>query len=180
MFNWLLKNRSAERKGLVRSDTGPARDRRNIGLWNDPVTDYSRTAPNPIIRNRARYLAANSAVATRAVQAFVDNVIGPGITLLPKIADRELKSTLLGLWNAWTDTADSDGLANFHGLQALAARMVFVDGEIFIRLLTGNDGSLRLQLLPAEFIDTTATRENVIAGVEFDSLGRRTAYSKSA
>ena len=152
------------------------RDRRNIGLWNDPVPDYSRTAPNPMIRNRARYLAANSAVAARAAQAFVDNVVGPGITLLPKLADQELKAALLENWNAWTDVADLDGLFNLYGLQALAARMMFIDGEVFVRFTTDADGSLRLQLLPAEFIDTTITRDNVIAGVEFDAAGRRTAF----
>jgi len=176
MLNWLFKNRSAERKVVVRSAPDLARERRNVGLWNEPVPDYSRVAPNPAIRNRARYLAVNSAVAARAVQAFVDNVVGTGITLLLKIADAALKQKLLGAWNAWTDLADADGLLSLYGLQALVARLMFVDGECFIRLLVGEDGSLRLQLLPAEFIDTTVTRENVIAGVEFDSGGRRTAY----
>ena len=176
MLNWLFKTRSAEPKGLMRSATDLGRDRRNIGLWNDTAPDYSRTAPNPMIRNRARYLAANSAVAARAAQAFVDNVVGPGITLLPKLADQEMKAALLENWNAWTDVTDLDGLHNLYGLQALAVRMMFVDGEVFVRFLTAADGSLRLQLLPAEFIDTTITRDNVIAGVEFDEFGRRTAF----
>lgn len=176
MLNWLFRNRSAERKVAVRSAADLVRDRRNVGLWNDPVPDYSRVAPNPAIRNRARYLAANSAVAARAVQAFVDNVVGTGITLLPKIEDAALKRKLLGSWNAWSEIADADGLLSLYGLQALAARLMFVDGEAFLRMLTGDDRSLQLQLLPAEFIDTTVTRENVIAGVEFDSAGRRAAY----
>lgn len=175
MLNWLFKTRSAEQKGLVRSVSDVARDRRNIGLWNDATPDYSRVAPSPMIRNRARYLAANSAVAARAAQAFVDNVVGPGITLLPKLANQELKAALLENWNAWTDLADVDGLFNLYGLQALAARMMFIDGEVFVRFTTDADGSLRLQLLPAEFIDTTITRDNVIAGIEFDVAGRRTA-----
>ncbi len=176
MLNWLFKTRSAEQKGTVRSASDLGRDRRNIGLWNDSVPDYSRTAPNPMIRNRARYLATNSAVAARSAQAFVDNVVGPGITLLPKLANQELKAALLETWNAWTDVADLDGLFNLYGLQALAVRMMFIDGEVFVRFLTAADGSLRLQLLPAEFIDTTITRDNVIAGVEFDEFGRRIAF----
>ena len=175
MLNWLFRNRSAERKDVVRF-ADLARDRRNVGLWNDPVPDYSRVAANPVIRNRARSLAANSAVAARAVQAFVDNVVGTGITLLPKITDVALKSKLLGAWNPWCEVADADGLLSLYVLPALAARRVFVDGEVFLRLSVGDDGSLRLQLLPAEFIDTTITRDNVIAGVEFDDAGRRTAY----
>ena len=65
MLNWLFKNRSAERKEMVRSAADAARDRQHIGLWNDPIPDYSRVAPNPMIRNRARYLAANSAGRVR-------------------------------------------------------------------------------------------------------------------
>ncbi|MEO8593671.1 MAG: phage portal protein [Candidatus Solibacter sp.] len=176
MFKRLFRNRPAEREDAVRSAAEAVGERRNIGLWNDPVPDYSRTAPGPMIRNRARYLAANSAVAARAVQAFVDNVVGPGIALLPKISSQELKAVLLDNWNAWTDAADIDGLHNLYGLQALAVRMMFIDGEVFIRFTNDDAGSMRLQLLPAEFIDTTITRDHVIAGVEFDEVGCRAAY----
>jgi lambda family phage portal protein len=175
MLNWLFKNRSTGRKDEVRSDTGLTRDRRNIGLWNTPVPDYSRVAPSPLLRNQARYLVANNAVAARAAQTFVDNVIGPGITLLPKIGDAALKSLLLKRWNRWAEISDADGLLNWYGQQALAARSMFVDGEIFVRMLTGGDGTLRLQLLPPEFIDTSITRDNVIAGIEFEG-SRRSAY----
>jgi lambda family phage portal protein len=176
MFKWLFQRRSAERKLLVRSDTGFTRDRRNIGLWNNPVPDYSRVAPSPLLRNQARYLVANNAVAARAAQAFVDNVIGPGITLLPKIGDAELKSLLLKRWNRWAEISDADGLLNWYGQQALAARSMFVDGEVFVRMLTGSGGMLRLQLLPPEFIDATITRDNVLAGIEFEG-SRRSAYN---
>jgi len=175
MFKWLFQRRSAERKLMVRSETGSARDRRNIGLWNNPVPDYSRVAPSPLLRNQARYLVANNAVAARAAQAFVDNVIGPGITLLPKIGDATLKSLLLKRWNRWAEISDADGLLNWYGQQALAARSMFVDGEVFVRMLTDIDGVLRLQLLPPEFIDATITRDNVIAGIEFEG-SRRSAY----
>ena len=65
MFKRIFQSRSAERKEAVRSGADLVRDRRNIGLWNDPAPDYSRTAPNPMIRNRARHLATNRAVAAR-------------------------------------------------------------------------------------------------------------------
>ena len=175
MFKWLFQRRADERKLMVRSDTALARDRRNIGLWNNPVPDYSRVAPSPLLRNQARYLVANNAVAARAAQVFVDNVIGPGITLLPRIGDAGLKSLLLKRWNRWTEISDADGMLNWYGQQALAARSMFVDGEVFVRMLTGSDGMLRLQLLPPEFIDTTITRDNVIAGIEFEG-SRRAAY----
>lgn len=176
MLNWIFKNRFAGRKNEVRSAAADlARERRNVGLWNNPVPDYSRVAPSPLLRNQARYLVANNAVAARAAQAFVDNVIGPGITLLPKIRDAALKGLLLKRWNRWTEVSDADGMLNWYGQQALAARSMFVDGEVFVRMLTDNDGVLQLQLLPAEFIDTTITRDNVIAGIEFEG-SRRSAY----
>jgi lambda family phage portal protein len=176
MLTWIFKNRFAGRKDEVRSAAADlARERRSIGLWNNPVPDFSRVAPSPLLRNQARYLVANNAVAARAAQAFVDNVIGPGITLLPKLGDAGLKSLLLKQWNRWTDLSDADGMLNWYGQQALAARSMFVDGEVFVRMLIGSDGMLRLQLLPAEFIDTTITRDNVIAGIEFEGA-RRSAY----
>lgn len=176
MLNWIFKNRLAGRKDEVRSAASDLpRERRNVGLWNNPVPDYSRVAPNPLLRNQARYLVANNAVAARAAQAFVDNVIGPGITLLPKIRDASLKGLLLKRWNHWTEGSDADGMLNWYGQQALAARSMFVDGEVFVRMLADSDGMLRLQLLPAEFIDTTITRDNVIAGIEFEG-SRRSAY----
>ncbi len=67
-------------------------------------------------------------------------------------------------------------MLSFYGLQALAARLMFVDGEAFVRLLVAEDGSLRLQLLPAEFIDSSIIHENVVAGIEFDHAGGRAAY----
>src|SRR5579883_230353 len=176
MLNWIFKNRLAGRKDEVRSAASDLpRERRNVGLWNNPVPDYSRVAPNPLLRNQARYLVANNAVAARAAQAFVDNVIGPGITLLPKIRDAALKGLLLKRWNRWTEGSDADGMLNWYGQQALAARSMFVDGEVFVRMLADSDGMLRLQLLPAEFIDTTIIRDNVIAGIEFEG-SRRSAY----
>lgn len=81
---------------------------------------------------------ANSAVAARAAQAY-----GPGITLLPKIRDGTVKSILLRRWNNWSDAADAGGLLNWSGRQALAARTMLVDGEVFVRMLTGNDGMPR-------------------------------------
>jgi len=176
MLNWIFKNRLAGRKDEVRSAASDLpRERRNVGLWNNPVPDYSRVAPNPLLRNQARYLVANNAVAARAAQAFVDNVIGPGITLLPKIRDAALKGLLLKRWNRWTEGSDADGMLNWYGQQALAARSMFVDGEVFVRMLADSDGMLRLQLLPPEFIDTTIIRNNVIAGIEFEG-SRRSAY----
>jgi lambda family phage portal protein len=152
------------------------RERRDDAVIKGRLDPRKTLRERRVSGNRARYLAANSAVAARAVQSFVDNVVGPGITLLPKISDVSLKADLLDGWNSWTDLADLDGLLNFYGLQALAARMMFIDGEVFVRFTTEADGSLRLQLLPAEFIDTTVNMENVIAGVEFDPAGRRTAF----
>ncbi len=176
MLNWIFKNRLAGRKDEVRSAASDLpRERRNVGLWNNPVPDYSRVALNPLLRNQARYLVANNAVAARAAQAFVDNLIGPGITLLPKIRDAALKGLLLKRWNRWTEGSDADGMLNWYGQQALAARSMFVDGEVFVRMLADSDGMLRLQLLPAEFIDTTIIRDNVIAGIEFEG-SRRSAY----
>jgi hypothetical protein len=42
MFKRIFQSRSAERKEAVRSGADLVRDRRNVGLSNDPVPDYDQ------------------------------------------------------------------------------------------------------------------------------------------
>ena len=66
-----------------------------------------------------------------------------------------LKDRIQGLWLAWTDEADADGLTDFYGLQAMAARAMFEAGECFLgfRARRPDDGltvPLQLQMLSSE------------------------------
>src|SRR5262249_30265120 len=59
------------------------------------------------LRARARWLARNNPYAKKAERVFVSNLVGTGITPLPKVADRPLAKQIRQLWDDWTDEADA-------------------------------------------------------------------------
>lgn len=66
------------------------------------------------------------------------------------------------------------------GIQAAAVRAMVVQGEAFIHLRYTPDG-MRLQLIPADFVDPGLNQELpgggfIHAGIEFDASGARVAY----
>ena len=114
------------------------------------------------------------------------NAVGCGIKPSSLVEDAALKDQIQRLWLAWTDEADADGLTDFYGLQAMAARAMFEAGECFVRLRPRRpeDGltvPLQLQMLASEHLqlaknETLPNGHEVILGIEFDRLGRRVAY----
>lgn len=143
-------------------------------------------ASGPDITARARWLVRNNGYASNAVESWAANTVGDGIKPISRIANAGQKEALQRLWLDWTDEADAEGLTDFYGLQRRAAREVFLAGEVFFRLRPRriNDGlrvPLQLQMLPSEMLplthNETAANGNLIRqGIEFDRIGRRTAY----
>lgn len=140
-----------------------------------------------VLRARARQLVRDNPYAAAAVEAFVGAAVGDGITPSPTIVDGALKSALKAAWLRWTDEADADGLTDFYGLQALAARSLFVAGEVFIRFrprrpTDGLSVPLQLQVIESEQlplsygVTNALTGNEVRHGIEFDRIGRRVAY----
>lgn len=140
-----------------------------------------------VLRARARQLVRDNAYAASAVDTFVGSAVGDGITPSPTISDLDLKGAIKDAWLRWTDEADADGLTDFYGLQALAARSMFVAGECFIRFRPrrASDGfsvPLQLQLIESEQlplsynVERSASGNEIRHGVEFDAIGRRVAY----
>lgn len=139
-----------------------------------------------LLRARARQIVRSNPYAANAIESFVANAVGSGIKPSPLTQDTEIKSALQKTWLAWTDDADADGLTDFYGLQALAARAMFEAGECFVRfrprrLEDGLTVPLQLQLLEAEHLPfnktgTDANGNTIRCGIEFDAIGRRVAY----
>ncbi|WP_210277947.1 phage portal protein [Methylobacterium radiotolerans] len=140
-----------------------------------------------VLRARARQLVRDNPYASAAAENFVAAAVGDGITPSPTLADKALKTALKDAWLRWTDECDADGLTDFYGLQALAARSLFVAGEVFIRFRPrrpedGLSVPLQLQLieseqLPLSYGAVTAENGNEIRhGIEFNAIGRRVAY----
>lgn len=130
------------------------------------------------LRNRSRDLVRNNPYAARAIDSLVSAAVGTGIVCTPNEA--------AAAWQAWVQECDADGQLDFYGVQSLVARTVFESGECLVRLRPRRpeDGltvPLQLQVLEPDHLDSSRTGPLpggglIIAGVEFDALGRRVAY----
>lgn len=178
---WAAK-RAAARRALNMLDQAGTR-------YASGGSDFDRNTGNPNDARPARYvdrkrvidLVATDPFARKALSTLVNNTVGWGITGAPKKAP----ATFRKLWLEWIKVCDWYGRLNFYGLQELATRTMFRDGEIFIVFqaisLAEAAGTvpLRLQLIDAGMLATiiTSYRGNeVVDGIEYDSRGRPSAY----
>ena len=139
-----------------------------------------------LLRARARQIVRANPYASNAAESFVANAVGCGIKPSSLVTDTAHKDAIHDLWAAWTDEADADGLTDFYGLQALAARAMFEAGECFVRFRPRrpSDGltvPLQLQLLEAEHLpfsktETAYNGNQIRCGIEFNGIGQRVAY----
>lgn len=151
--------------------------------------DWDRNTGNPddarparmVERKRVIDLVASDPFARKALSALVNNTVGWGITGAPKKAP----ATFRKLWNDWLKVCDWYGRLGFYGLQELAVRTMFREGEVFIvfQTLTLAEANgtipLRLQLLDAGMVATTVYSHggnDVVDGIEYDARGRVVAY----
>jgi lambda family phage portal protein len=175
---------------LGRHYEGAAAGRRTQG-WSRSSGDINAVAGPALgrLRDVARDLVRNNPYAESALTTICDHVVGWGIVAKPKPTNKRAAD----LWKKWAETTacDSDGLHDFYGLQKLVMRTVVESGECLIRrrFRRPDDGlpiPVQLQVLDPDYIDTAKTetirnRDGVVVrrilhGVEFDTLGRRTAY----
>lgn len=181
---WALK-RSISRMGL---EHARSYDAAKVGRRTSGWTATGGSANAEIgqglarIRNRARDTIRNNEYAKRAVGVFGSNVVGYGISIVPK-SPREATS-----WNAWSNSleCDADGTSSLAGLIKLAVTERFGAGEVLIRRRwrKATDGyaiPLQIQVLEADHLDESkigpqANGNYCILGKEFDLLGACVAY----
>ncbi|MBY0355952.1 MAG: phage portal protein, partial [Rickettsiales bacterium] len=84
------------------------------------------------LRERSRDLVRNNCYGSKAVEIFVGNAIGTGITAQARTSSERLNKQIMAAWNEWCQFCDADGDLDFYGLQALAARAMYESGECFI------------------------------------------------
>lgn len=152
----------------------------------NPGAVAALTATQTELRTKSRDLVRRNAWANAALESYVANAIGTGIKPQSLVTDATQRERIQKLWRDWTLDADTSGLTDFYGLQALACRAMLEGGEALVRIRyrRPEDGlavALQLQVLEPEHLpvtmNTTAENGNVIrAGIEFDRLGRRVAY----
>ncbi len=138
------------------------------------------------IRGKARDLARNNPYARRGIKRIVTNTVGWGIRPKPTGKGDKL---VMQKWKEWAETTQCDaaGRLTFYGIQKLAMRTIVESGEVLIRRRgrLPTDGlaiPLQLQVIEPDFLDTAKdgiqgeSGGPIIQGVEFDRLGRRSAY----
>jgi lambda family phage portal protein len=172
-----------------RNDFDGGRSRRRLKSWQPTQNTVNTilTSSGHLLRARARDALRNNPHAVAACDSFVANLIGTGIKPSSLLSDQpDLREQIMQLWLDWTDECDADGIADFYGMQTIAARALFEAGECFIRYRVRKvaDGflvPLQLQLLESEMcpyqLNQQAPNGNwIMNGIELDYLGRRAAY----
>lgn len=146
---------------------------------------------------RCRHMVENNEVAGAGVEILESEIIGPGIVAqvvpLGK-SQRQVDAAKRGqeLWDAHFGTKKCDAREEltFYGQQAMAVRSMVEGGAVVIRRRQrrASDGlslPMQLQMMEPDHIDLNkddgfdrrgAGRRRNIMGVEFDGLGRRSAY----
>lgn len=178
---------------------------RRMGTWNPtrlgPTTSLWST--RDLMLARCHDEVRNNPLATSAVDNFESQIIGNGIKPKWNLRDEKLKVTIEREFalSALTKDFDYNGLSDYYGLQALAAREIFEGGEVFVRRHVRPIGwspnpnlkrpmrvPLQLQLIESEqvpvWLNITATPGPIVAkpgsvvrtGKEFDAQGRLAAY----
>jgi capsid protein len=144
IFGWLKRPKA---KALGYDAAGPARVARNaydagnaggrrLQTWM-PTTDSANAIlfqDAARLRSRSRDMARKNAYAANGIEAIVANAVGTGIKPQSKTDEPDLRQQIQSLWLEWTDEADSAGLTDFYGLQALICRAMVEGGECFVRL----------------------------------------------
>lgn len=152
---------------------------RRTGGWHTPSSSANVEVNQALerVRNRSRDMVRNNEYAARAIDSLTANTVGTGITVKMGAVQK--------IWNRWVDECDADGQLDFYGIQELAARTRYESGEVLIRrrLRKLDDGlavPFQLQVLEPDYLvnkfEMLANGNYLIAGVEFDLLGRRVAY----
>lgn len=151
---------------------------------NEALTGIER------IRNRSRDSARNDWSGQAAVQKWVTNLIGVGITpRFDRITNKTRRQEIKDLWDDFVRVADADGVLNFYGLQSLAVRAWLDGGEVFIRkrsrfLDEGLPVPMQVQLLESDMVpvfdaDTflgLPANNRIRSGIELDRRNQRVAY----
>lgn len=158
--------------------------------WKAPAGNANTTNRGALslLRRRSRDMVRNNAIARRAVDTIVNNVVGDGIIPSVEADDKGLKTEIDRLLSDHLDTKaiDAHGLLNFYGMQRLALRTIIESGEVLWqrrsrRPFDGLPLNFQIETLEPEFIDDRhigrlASGNTEYDGIEFDLIGRRVAY----
>jgi len=160
--------------------------RRTVG-WRAPTTSSNDAVLGSLatLRDRSRAATRNDGYAKSAIDKWVTNIVGLGIQPRSQAVDPAIRAAVDTLWLRWTYESDADGLLEWEAQVTQAVRAWLEGGEAFARFRARlpQDGlavPFQVQILEPELCPHTHTTygggTRIRAGIEFDAVGRRTAY----
>lgn len=176
----------------------------NWRSWSGDLNTWLASQLRPL-RNRSRWLVANTPTASSAIGTLTNYVIGTGMVpqgavrqMVESIVDgrKKLDAIEMEAWNDYHDdlfidwaanvdlTCTEDNPGTFYDIQAMALRRWFEDGEVFIRtraVKSWPNVPFAVEVLMPEWLDEFITKNedtgnDVFMGVETDKFGRAVAY----
>lgn len=151
---------------------------KNKGLNNSGPNQDIKASHTTLVK-RSRHAVQNHPIAVSAIENYTTNMIGTGITA--KWPNEDVQ----GWWDIWVNQCDADGVGDFAGMQTLITRSQFEAGEGLARrrVRLASDGlevPLQVQLLDPDRLDVNHNDffngRNVVMGIEFNGVGKRSAY----
>lgn len=177
--------------------SGGSRARASMRNWSTTAQDADGDLlPDlPELRQRARDLVRNAPLAGGALSTTVENVVGTGLAVQPSIDAKTLGLTpeAAQAWNdkaraefnLWAESpyADVARKLNFYGLQTLAFRSAWENGDVLAlqvdKQAPGHPYTLAIQLVEADRLcnpNQRADTDAMLGGVELDRDGAHVAY----
>lgn len=138
-------------------------------------------AAAPLTRSRASWLIANTGISESIVSTWAVHLCGDvGPTARSGHPNKAMARALDG---AWLDAYDRFGIdgSDLTSILMQLCRSLVGGGEAVSRFITTDRGEVRVQVLLPEQLDASVNKELdggniVVAGVEFDQVGRIVAY----
>jgi lambda family phage portal protein len=159
---------------------------RRLKNWRAPATsaDVEISTELPRLRNRARDLVRNNAIATAIITKHADYIVGSGIMPRFKTGTPSLDEILNNAFDGWAKQCDPEGVMDYYGKQYQACREMVEGGEAFVRkrLRRADDMliPLQLQTLESDLCDVQKNEQkgkgSIRNGIEYDGIGRRRGY----
>lgn len=185
------------RKRGAKSYVGARQSRRNSEWFTGGDSgNAALSGSQKNLRQRSRDLKRNDRYGRHGMielASYMSGLRPMSAIPIPEDADDAERKRLQGLnrqvdrvFKAWSQTCDVSGELRFEGLLTRAVLGMIESGETFTRLRVRRvrDGlavPFQVEVLEADFVDHTMTKATdnggfIMQGVEFDPVGRRSAY----
>ncbi len=177
--------------------TGAKKDRRQTSEWKTPDGDADQLILDDLdfLRRRSGDAFRNLPIATGAIKTNCTAVVGPGLTLQPRI-DREvlnLDDDKANAWErktqrefkSWSESPEchAQRTMNFGEIQKVSFLGTMLKGDCFVSMPSfarkGSEYKLKLQIIDAERVSNPNFQANTLsfsAGVEKDKNGAPEFY----